>query len=352
MGMSNRTKELLTTLTRHSNSTKYVWVVMNLFSLILLTSIINEKWGGNLPRISVRHWNEVLSTNAEDSMPSNEDGKLAIILSSLSGTDSTELDKLQGQQLVDFEVVKIPLLGVGISARDTSFIAALALLLIYIWYLLASIKERSVLCLLLYPIVAKEGDEQAKLLWGVPNKDDLDSQTLSDTIEKYKKEVYEIREVIPSRFLTLYANPKGRVFEGLTAMVLTFTPILLLGLSIGLDFYWDYFKVFKETGKTFHMELCNYERNLSAYTNFALQQSIDGNEPERYLNYEKVRAAYSEVRAHIFQTAFKRGTSVVLLVVLAVIAGYEMTVGFRMTKILTNMFEKPENLHVKEYLDI
>ena len=161
--LTERTKELLRILTRYSNNTRYNWVILNIISLILISSIINEKYGGTKPRIAARLWNINESLIKEEKIVNSE------LDSILKRIDNRELNDLTSMQITEFESVKIPLIGVSISSRDTSFIGAIGLLIIYLWYLLSVIKERSVLAQLIYPLVAKSSDEKAIKLWGEKN---------------------------------------------------------------------------------------------------------------------------------------------------------------------------------------
>lgn len=357
--LSERTKELLKILTNYSSRTKYTWVLLNILSLILLSSIINEKFGGTKPRIAVRYWNSNIDSIENLKNKRNKTQNILTINDSINDSigklvkqkliriDSNELNKLRGQQLIEFESIKIPVIGVSISSRDTSFFAALALLVIYLWYLLAIVKERSVLAQLLYPLIAKTSDAQSQKLWGKKNKNNkIDKKKLKKTIKCYKREIFHMRETISSRFLTLYSNSKKRWFEFLTTSFLTFVPLFLLVLSLGTDVYWDYLKPFKETGQGFVSEIKDYEQRLEKIKISLENDGYDANV------ITQLKISTNQLKNYRYVILFKRSLTGLIIVILASICVYDLQVARSMTMILTDMNENPKILRVKEFIDV
>lgn len=353
--LTERTKELLSILTRYSNNTRYTWIILNVVSLILISGIINEKYGGTRPRIAVRYWNsnvELIKALAPGNKETKTDSLKNNLKSELSkqliDIDKNELEKLRGQQLLEFESVNIPLIGVSISSRDTTFIGAIGLLIIYLWYLLSVIKERSVLAQLIYPLIAKASDEKAKRLWGERDlKGNVNEDDLSQKIALYKKEIIHMKEAISSKFLTLYSNSKRRWFEYLTTGVLTFVPLILLVIALSLDIHWDFFKKFKETGMTFKDEIAYYQDSLAELSE---RLDVSGNESDIEL-CNKLELASEQLETYNSVMVFKRVVSSVIVIILASICVYDLVVAGSMTRILTDMNEDPRKLHLEKFLD-
>ncbi len=348
-----RTRELLDILTRYSNKTRYTWIILNVISLILISVVINEKLGGTKPRIAVRFWNSnfhLVESNPIDKTNNNSEKNKSQhrLGEKLVEVDALELNKLISQQLLEFESVKIPLIGVSISSRDATFVGAIGLLIIYLWYLLSIIKERSVLAQLIYPLIAKPTDEKAKNLWGErDNNGSVNEENLSKKIEIYKKEVIHIKEAISSNFLTLYSSSKRRWFEFFTTGILTFMPLVLLVFSLSLDIYWDFGKTFKETNMKFNQEILHYEEKLTLKANEIKRQK----DKESIDLSNKLMLASEQLKKYSNTMIFKRATSTLIVIILASICVFDLLVARSMTRILTNMNQCPEKLTLKEYVD-
>ncbi len=351
--LTERTKELLRILTKYSNNTKYTWIILNIVTLILMSSLINEKLGGTKPRIAARSWNLTMPTIDSMMNPvkfnSNKKNKAIndVLSKNTINVDKQELETLISYQLTEFESVKIPLIGVSISARDTSFVGALALLIIYLWYLLSITKERSVLAQLIYPLTATSKDETAQKLWGERDESgEIKTKSLEEKISLYRKEIVHMKESISSKFLTLYSNSKKRLFEFFIIGVLTFMPLILLTASTASDIYWDFGKQFKETNTTFYCEIDEYQKEALEFSKHLEKEGL------KDLS-EKFVLASKQLKAFKRTLIVKRIISVIIIIIIILsgICVYDLRVAQSMTNILTDMNKDPKKLNIEKYVD-
>lgn len=267
----------------------------------------------------------------------------------LIAIDQKELKVLRAQQLVEFESTKIPLIGVSIPSRDVSLVGSLALLIIYIWYFLSIVKERSVLAQLLFPLVANSESKKAQLLWGVKNDENQVDKIKTDAkILIYKEEILDIRETISSRFLTLYANSKKRLLEYMTTAFLTFMPVILLAVSVSFDMYWDYLKEYKESKTNFITEISGYEKSLRD----AASKVDKGSFEDKDDLSEMLVLSADEMNTYVTVIHVKRWLALAIVLILFAICAYDHVNARTMTRILTNMHSYPDRLQLEEYVDV
>lgn len=340
--LSVRNRELLNVLTNHSFRTRYIWVILNLFSLILLTSTINEKLGGNRTRIEARHWNTL---NEELDKINNKQSSIEKqLINDFLEIDNNEESVLRKLQLNEFEITKLPILGLSFSASDASFIFAIGLIIIYVWYFLGVSKERTVLSQILYPLVATIRSNKAKKMWGKKNSNnEMNLEDLNKKIESYKLEILELRETISSKFLTLYSSPRRRIMEFVIAFFLIFFPVLALTISVSTDWYWDFGKKFGTTGMSYMEELNDYSNSIIT--------NIEAKFQDPKLK-EKLLKSKKEIESLRTQILFKRIFSTVCVSILLIVSLWIYFAAKGMTKILTNMYNDPEKLDIERYVDV
>jgi hypothetical protein len=321
MEVTPRSLQLFDVLRHHSARTRFILVVLNVFSVILFAALLNEKFGGTRPRMDVRFWSTRLSALECNLRTPRCPGGSPKADPMFAGVDSAELEILREAQLSRFETVTVPILGVDVSAADVSLLAALALLILFIWFKLAIGQERRALVLLIYPLDAKEDADAASLYWGLPKHlpctPENRKEWLSKRMSEYRNDIIFLREAISSQFLFMYvtdrseksknrptrpageaaaprdqgarpagepvlpageaASPAGEVaapgqpnkrrgkpWESFLPSVLVMLPVILLITCITLDFIWDFHKRFKETGMTYSAELASYANRLDS----------------------------------------------------------------------------------------
>lgn len=388
MEVTPRSLQLFDVLRHHSARTRFILVVLNVFSVILFAALLNEKIGGTRPRMDVRFWSTRLDgLECEWRGVRCPEHLSADVVSLFAGVDSAELEILREAQLSRFETVTIPILGVDVSATDVSVLAALALLILFIWFKLAIAQERRALELLIYPLDAKENDGAARFYWGLPRQlphtPEERKDWLSKRLSEYRNDIIILREAISSQFLFMYlfntkkrkkrekkggdqpaqpageaagpvdqqsqptgeavapgsqvARPDGEAvapgdqrarpakeaaaagrlserlgefLESVLSRALLMLPVILLSICIRVDFYWDFEKVFKETGRTYIAEIVWYAERLDSVAN-AVADSVTDDHPL----YPKLKAAEHDLRSDRKWLKRKRDASVAFLVV-------------------------------------
>ena len=317
--LSRRTEELLKLSDEASRRTRYVVIVLNLFSVLIAGVMLNEKYGATLSRIETRLWTSQVAELQSEIEPIPAIDKVLI------EKDKLETEFLTRMQMMEFEKVDIPIIGISIAAADAGFIAAFAGIVIYLWFWYGSNREQSIVANIVYPLVDKETDPEYKMLWQTDK-----SGSAKSSATEYRREVSSLREVLASQFLFLNSQ---RVLGGeILAKFMLIMPVLLLTILLVHDFVWDFVRQFPESGgKTYVEELRTHQEKLESDA----RKFIDQGNTE---SAAKVQSIANRIEKQRTTLLVKRYTTFPLILALAFLAFQAWTSSTALSRVLTDMY--------------